>query len=88
MKYSHINRILVAEDQAINMEVVKRQITRVGLLERTELYYNGQDAFERVIQILDEAKDCPSPIDLMLIDQQMPLMKGIELVKNVKAEID
>jgi CheY-like chemotaxis protein len=41
MKYSHINRILVAEDQAINMEVVKRQITRVGLLERTAFYYNG-----------------------------------------------
>ena len=73
----------MAEDQAINMQVVKGQLESQGLLEQSEFYYNGQEAFNRSLQLFEEA-GCATPIDLMLIDQQMPLMTGMELIKNIR----
>ena len=66
------------------MQVVKGQLESQGLLEQTDFYYNGQEAFNRSLQLFEEAEDCGTPIDLMLIDQQMPLMTGMELVKNIR----
>jgi CheY-like chemotaxis protein len=44
-----LTRIIVAEDQIINMEVIKSKIREEGLLDRCEFCYNGQEAVDRAL---------------------------------------
>lgn len=50
---SLITRILVAEDQLINIEVLKGQLTNLQLLENTSFYRNGQDLIDEVSRVLE-----------------------------------
>ena len=39
---------MVAEDQAINLEVIKNQISKLGLAYKTTYSNNGQDLIDKV----------------------------------------
>jgi hypothetical protein len=43
-------KILIAEDQTINMEVMKQQMEQLGLNEMTEFCANGRDALDFAIE--------------------------------------
>ncbi len=68
-------RILVADDTKMNLEVAKH------LLKRTEVQVDavlsGEEAYKYSILI---------PYDLILLDQRMPGMDGIETLKAIRGE--
>lgn len=65
----------------INVEVIKNNIEKLGLLYQTDFVINGQQAIDKTKKLLDDALKSESknikPISLMLLDFQMPLKNGI-----------
>jgi CheY-like chemotaxis protein len=66
-------RILVAEDNPVNIELVKRLLQRAGL--SCDVAVNGQQALEA----LERAS-----YDLVLMDVQMPVMDGMEATQKIR----
>ena len=73
-KSSHkfIGHILVAEDNEANQELIKILLEKYDL--SFDLANNGREAVELYKQ---------NSYDLILMDEQMPVMDGIEAVKNI-----
>lgn len=79
--------ILIAEDSEICQEVLRGQIYELDLKEKTEFFVSGDQVLERAIKLIDEYKDDPQPIRLMLLDNQMPRKTGSQVVAELKAYI-
>jgi CheY-like chemotaxis protein len=67
-------KVLVAEDNDANQELVKIILERYGL-EYT-IVSNGQEAVERF---------CAEPFDIVLMDEQMPVMNGNDATAAILA---
>jgi hypothetical protein len=50
----------VAEDQVINMQVLKSQIAEHGLVEQCEFCFNGEEAFLKAKEIIIDSVYNPS----------------------------
>ena len=68
-------KILVVDDQPINVQLLKRKLEREGMTIATA--YSGQEALNLV------AADKP---DLILLDVMMPEMDGIEVCQRLQAD--
>jgi CheY-like chemotaxis protein len=68
-------KILVAEDNAINRQVVSAMLRGLGC--RVEVVHNGREAVERWKQ---------SSYDAILMDCQMPEMSGFEATQAIRKE--
>jgi len=66
-------RVLVAEDLKMNQRVLQRMLTRLGL-KHIDFADNGAEAVE---------KEAASPYDIILMDQQMPLMGGVVACRHI-----
>lgn len=75
---SHL-KILVAEDNSVNQEVVKRMLRLEGFTDLT-MAANGAEAVEHVQRAL-EAND---QYDLIFMDVQMPKMDGLTATKLIR----
>ena len=76
-------RIIVAEDQHINLDILKTYMETLGILENCDFCVNGQIAIDRAKSLIDEASergDLNRPICLMLLDMQMPKKNGQQVV--------
>ncbi len=69
------SKILVVDDQPVNVQLLKRKLEREGLDVRTA--YSGQEALEQV---------AADPPDLILLDVMMPDMDGIEVCQALQSE--
>lgn len=69
-------RVLVVDDNLINQKVPTRVLKRIGVVE-IETTGNGYQALNAVLNL---AKFIPNSL---LIDLQMPLMDGFELIANL-----
>ena len=67
-------RILVVDDQPINVQLLKRKLEREGM--QVIVAYSGQEALDLV------ARDKP---ELILLDVMMPEMDGIEVCQRLQA---
>jgi hemerythrin-like metal-binding protein/PAS domain S-box-containing protein len=70
-------RILVADDQPLNLEIVEELLAAVGITPR--LAENGQ----QVLDILTESG--PDAFDLVLMDIQMPVMDGLTATRVLRS---
>ena len=70
-------RILVVDDQPINVQLLKRKLEREGM--QVIAAYSGQEALDLV------AKERP---ELILLDVMMPEMDGIEVCQRLQASED
>ena len=84
-----MGKIIVADDQVINLETLKMSIQEIALMDLSEFYINGQQVVDRVKQLVNDqllsAKSFPiRPAHALILDFQMPQKNGIEVVKEVK----
>jgi len=70
-----VPKILVVDDQPINVQLLKRKLEKEGITILTA--YNGQEALDSV------AGEKP---DLILLDVMMPDMDGIEVCQRLQAD--
>ena len=73
----------------INIETLKNLLDRLGLHQKTDICLDGQLAIDTCKQIIDDAlKRCDKaqirPIDLCLLDQQMPKKDGMQVVQEIR----
>jgi len=71
------SKILVVDDQPINVQLLKRKLEREGM--QVSAAYSGQEALDLV------AQDKP---DLILLDVMMPEMDGIQVCQRLQASED
>jgi two-component system sensor histidine kinase/response regulator len=71
------SKILVIDDQPINVQLLKRKLEREGL--QVTAAYNGQEGLEKIAQ---------HKPDLILLDVMMPDMDGIEVCQRLQANDD
>lgn len=72
MKYICDRKILVAEDNMVNQEVIKRMLQLEGF-SNISMVCNGAEAVE-IVKICEDANE---PFDLIFMDVQMPKMDGL-----------
>ena len=72
--------ILLAEDNEIDAETVRRALLELKVTNRLEWTQNGEEA---LAYLKDSAKDKPC---VVLLDLKMPRMDGIEFLKVVKKD--
>lgn len=75
---SHI-RILVAEDNSVNQEVIKRMLKLEGFADIT-MAGNGAEA----VDLVQTAYDTNQQYDIIFMDVQMPKMDGLTATKLIK----
>jgi signal transduction histidine kinase len=71
------SRLLVADDNLLNRNLLSRQLTRYG--HTVVVAENG----EQVLEILREA-----PFDLVLLDMMMPVLNGYQTLEQIKEDPD
>ncbi|HCM06775.1 MAG TPA: hypothetical protein DIC30_12275 [Oceanospirillales bacterium] len=71
-------RVLIVEDNHINQVVLKTMLQRLNINAETA------DQGLNALSILDKSCTEDSPIDLILMDCQMPVMDGFDATRNIR----
>jgi len=77
-------RILIADDMTNQVLFVRMELKNLGFTGAMPGAPNGKVALE----ILEKQKAKQEPIGLIISDWEMPLMNGLEFLKNVRAHPD
>ncbi|KAF2770246.1 hypothetical protein EJ03DRAFT_270878 [Teratosphaeria nubilosa] len=79
-------RVLVAEDNKVNQEVVLRMLKLEDIYDVT-VAKDGQEALDKVKESMEENRtdpQSPGPYNLIFMDVQMPTMDGIMSTKLIR----
>lgn len=75
-------RVLIVDDNASLRNVIEKQLKRWGM--QTESTYSGKEA----LAMLRSQIHLGSPYDIILIDQDMPMMNGLQLAERINNDAD
>lgn len=70
-------RILLVDDSVTMRRIQKTQINSLGVSDVIEAG-DGEEAFKKLVENM--------PIDLVMLDWNMPVMDGITLLKKIRAD--
>ncbi|MBL4699648.1 MAG: response regulator [Phycisphaeraceae bacterium] len=71
-------RVLLAEDNLVNQKLIRVMLEKQGIT--VDLALNGQIAFDLAMQEMSAG----TPYELILMDMQMPVMDGIQAMRNLR----
>lgn len=75
-------RILVAEDNQVNQEVIRRMLNLDGLKDVT-IVSNGQEAINTITDITSKG----GYFDIVFMDVQMPILDGLKATQHIRKEL-
>ena len=75
METPQTHRILIADDNQANCEVLEAYLAKVDC--ETEIAIDGQEAFDKAVSFKP---------DLILLDVMMPKLSGFEVCQKIKAD--
>ena len=76
------HRVLVAEDNNVNQEVIKRMLQLEGLTD-LDMACDGQEAYEKVEEILKNGES----YSMIFMDVQMPRVDGLLATKMIRNDL-
>jgi CheY-like chemotaxis protein len=75
--------VLLVEDNVINQQVLRKQLTRAGCI--VYVANHGEDALHQIKTMACWHNASPgSPIDVILMDTQMPVMDGVSCTREIR----
>lgn len=77
-------KILVAEDNGVNQEVIKRMLNLEGFTD-LEMARDGEEAINLVKKNIENGG---SPIDIIFMDVQMPKVDGLMATKTIRSALE
>ncbi len=78
--------ILLIEDNEADVEIARRMLERSGSTVRLHVAKDGQEALDFLFRRVKRGL-VPFP-DLVLLDLALPLVDGLDVLRNMKAEAD
>lgn len=72
-------KVIIADDIQAIVESNKRIVASFDNVEVIGTAYNGQDEYDMIINLQP---------DLVITDNQMPIMNGIDVIKNIVKKMD
>ncbi|KAI0461302.1 hypothetical protein LJB42_000968 [Komagataella kurtzmanii] len=75
-------RILVAEDNQVNQEVIRRMLNLDGLKDVT-IVSNGQEAINTITDITSKG----GYFDIVFMDVQMPILDGLKATQHIRKQL-
>ena len=82
-EYPGIKKIIVAEDQLVNLQLIKSQIENLGLTDKTIFCTDGQQTVNAFSEELLHS-DTDKPVTLILTDLQMPQKNGLKVASEIR----
>ena len=76
-------RVLLVEDNPINQQIAEELLKIVGI--DVQVAANGREALDRLDQLSAENPKRPLPVDVVLLDLNMPEMDGWECAQRIRA---
>ena len=73
-------RALIVDDNATNREIVGHQLTVAGFM------HDESDSGARALEKLRSAAELGNPFDIVVVDEHMPEMDGVELVRAIRSD--
>ncbi|OLL26091.1 Hybrid signal transduction histidine kinase K [Neolecta irregularis DAH-3] len=76
--------VLIVEDNVINQRILRKQLNQIGWT--TYVANHGQEALEQIAKskFRSSALDDAFPLDICLVDVEMPVMDGITCVRKIR----
>ncbi len=75
-------RVLIAEDNELNQKLIG------ALLNKLDVWYEFADNGKVVLKFLEQGIKTDCPYDLLLLDMQMPVMDGLEVIRYIRNHKD
>ena len=71
---------LIVDDSPYNLFVLEEMLQTYKKVKRIDQALNGEDAIKKILERKEEGK----LYDLILLDMNMPIMDGVETIKELK----
>jgi CheY-like chemotaxis protein len=75
--------VLIVEDNLINQRVMSQQLRKQGCI--VHIANHGLEALTFLASSVFSSADPSTPLDVVLMDQEMPVMDGITCVREIRA---
>ena len=77
-------KVLIVEDNLVNQKVLQKQLRNMGC--ETHVANHGGEALERLKEswFWSDRKPNPLALDVILMDQEMPVMDGLTCTKKIR----
>lgn len=77
-------RILLVEDEPLNVELLQMALDRYNFLNQVDVVEDGEQALDYLIGRSGNVSTSPLP-DLVLLDLKLPKINGLEVLRQIRA---
>ena len=75
-----VNSIFIVDDDPITVFGIRKMLKPVAICEDVQIFQNGKEALDSIIQRMEEGGDIP---EVIFLDINMPIMDGWDFLDEV-----